>query len=235
MTKTDLRPTEPDTRRVSISVLISGKKIPREIHLHSVIVQTEVNSIPSALISIRDGEAASGEWSASEDTYFIPGNEIEISVGYQGIEESIFKGIVTRNSLRVRQAQRELYIECRDRSILMTIARNSRLFANVKDSDIASALLGAYGLSGTIEDTPVTHAEITQYDCSDWDFLISRMDATGYVSFVDKGKVSIIKPGIESTASATIRYGSNVIEFDADIDGSSQYGRVTAKSWNPSD
>src|SRR5690606_30504771 len=87
---------------------------------------------------------------------------------------------------------------------------------------------------GDIEDTPVTHAGMVQYDVTDWDFLMSRIGSVGFISVAHDGKVDIIKPAVASTADATLRFGTNLIEFDMQIDGLQQYGGVKAQSWDPS-
>jgi phage protein D len=121
-----------------------------------------------------------------------------------------------------------------NKAILMTIAKKSNLFEDVTDSDVASTLLSDYGLDGDIEDSSATHAALVQYDVSDWDFLISRVEAAGLVIVTNEDKIDVVKPVLESTAVATIRFGTNLIEFDAEIDGCQQYGAVKAQAWDPS-
>lgn len=232
MNASGLLPIEIDTSRVSFTILIGGEELPSSVPVLSIAVSNEVNCVPAAYISIGDGDAALGDWLISNEEWFIPGNEIEIKAGYHSINETIFKGIVTRHSLCVRHQRRELNIECSDKAVQMTIKRNSNLFTDVKDSDIASTLLQPYDLVGTIEDTPVTHSEIIQYDCTDWDFLISRLESVGFVSLAQNGKIDIHKPVIASSAIATVRFGKNLIEFDSEIDGCKQYGTVKAQVWD---
>ena len=229
-----LLPITQNTSRVSFAIKINGEEMPASVPVMSIVIYNEVNRIPSASICVADGDAALADWAVSNTDWFLPGNEIEILAGYQSENETVFKGIVTRHSLCVRQQRRELNVECRDKAILMTISRNSALFSDVKDSDIASTLLEAYGLVGSIDDTPVTHDEIIQYDCSDWDFLMSRIDSVGFVSIAHDGAVDITKPEVATEAVATIRFGTNLIEFDAEIDGCQQYGSVKAQAWDPS-
>jgi Rhs element Vgr protein len=229
-----LLPIEGDTSRVSFAIIVNGEEMPSSIPVLSVVVQNEVNRIPVAYISVADGDPSAGDWMVSNDAWFVPGNEIEILAGYHGVNESIFKGIITRHSLYVRQQRRELNIECRDKAILMTTVRNSTLFSDVKDSDIAATLLQAYELDGVLEDTPVTHEEIIQYDSTDWDFLISRIESVGFVSIAKEGKIDIQKPVVESVGLATLRFGANILEFDGEIDGCKQYGTVKAQAWDPS-
>jgi len=233
MSNTELLPIEQDTSRISFTIKINSEKLSELINVISVSVHNEVNRIPAAFICIGDGDAATADWPASNEDFFTPGNEIEILAGYHGIDENIFKGIITSHSLKVRQGKRELNVECRDKTILMTIARKSNLFEDVTDSEIATSLLSEYGLDGSIEDSSVTHAAVVQYDSTDWDFMISRIESAGLVTINNKGKTDIVKPVLESTALATIRFGTNVIEFDAEIDGCNQYAAVKAQAWDP--
>lgn len=234
MSDTALLPIEQDTSLVTFTIKVNGQDLPSGLLIRTITVHNEANRIPSALICIEDGDVMLMDWAVSNDTFFVPGNEIEILAGYQGVDESVFKGIVTRHSLRARLMHTELQVECRDKAVLMTIARNSALYADQKDSDIASTLLGNYGLAGNIADTPVTHAGMVQYDVTDWDFLMSRLSVVGFVSVAHEGKVDVSKPAVADAADATLRFGTNLIEFDMEIDGSQQYGGVKAQSWDPS-
>src|SRR5438105_2376243 len=234
MSLTDLLPIEQDTSRASFTIKINGDAVPASVNVLTMAVQNEVNRIPAAYISIGDGDTAKADWPVSNQELFVPGNDIEITAGYQGIEETIFTGIVTRHSLRVREGRWELNVECRDKAVLMTIGRNSNLYEQVADSDIAATLLDPFQLTGNIEDTPVTHAQMVQYDSTDWDFLISRIEAVGFVTIAHDGLIDVSKPVIDSSALATLRFGTNLIEFDAEIDGCQQYGSVTAQAWDPS-
>lgn len=229
-----LLPIEQDTSLVTYTISINGTEIPSGMLIRSIIVHTEANRIPSAQLHIEDGDVMLMDWTASNGDLFVPGNEIEILAGYHGINETIFKGIIARHSLRARLMHTELQVECRDKAALMTIARNSALYEEQKDSDIAATLLGNYGLSGDIEDTPVTHAEMVQYDATDWDFLMSRIGAVGFVAIAHDGQVDISKPAVAASTDTTLRFGTNLIEFDLEIDGMQQYGGVKAQSWDPS-
>lgn len=234
MNNTALLPIEQDTSRPSFTIKVNGQAVPAPLAVRSMAVYNEVNRVPAATICIGDGDAAQGDWPVSNQDLFIPGNEIEIMGGYHGIEESIFKGIVTRHSLRARQGRRELNVECRDKAVLMTITRNSNLFEDVTDSNVAATLLDQYGITGAIEDTPVTHAQMVQYDATDWDFMISRIESAGLVTIATGGKINIQKPVLDTTALATLRFGNNLIELDAEIDGCHQYQSVKAQAWDPS-
>lgn len=228
-----LLPIEQDTSRASFTITVNGQVLTGAVSVLSVVIYNEVNRIASATLCISDGDPALQDWPVSNEELFVPGNEIEISAGYHGIDESIFKGIVTKHALRVRQGKRELTVECRDKAVLMTITRNSAVFEEMTDTGVANELLTQYEINGTIEESSVTHAEMVQYDATDWDFIISRLEAAGMVTIAKEGKIDVAKPVVEGSAIATLRFGENILEFDAEIDGSKQYGSVKAQAWDP--
>src|SRR5439155_3656291 len=117
MSTDTILPIEQDTSRVSYTITINGTQAPSTMSVISMAVQNEVNRIPTAWLSIGDGDAALADWQVSSEELFVPGNDIEITAGYEGIEETIFKGIVTRHSLRIREGRWELNVECRDKTV----------------------------------------------------------------------------------------------------------------------
>ena len=71
-----------------------------------------------------------------------------------------------------------------------------------------------------------------QYDSTDWDFIISRMEANGKVCTVKDGKLTAKKPDLSATALLDAVFGSSVLEFDADLDARNQYQSIKAATWN---
>ena len=194
----------------------------------------EVNRIPTAYLIFGDGDPATGEWTLSSEEYFVPGNEISIYAGYQSENEVIFTGIVVGQSLRVRNNRFELRITCKDKAIAMTTTKKSRHFVEVSDSDAVNEILDDYDLQvGDIASTDITHTDLVQFEVCDWDFIVMRMEANGLVCITDINGFNIIEPSMDGETIATIQFGSNVIEFDGDIDARRQLGSVTSLSWDP--
>lgn len=233
MSDETLLPIEQETSLVTFTVTVNGELVTGDIPILSITVWNEANRIAGATLVVSDGDAALADWPVSAGELFLPGNEIEITAGYHGLEEIIFTGLVASHSLRLRQHSSELQVECRHKSSLLAIGRKSALFKDQKDSEIAATILDAQELTGQIEDTPVTHAEMVQYNATDWDFLITRLDALGFVAVANLDKIDIIKPAVETEGVATLRFGTNLLEFDGEIDGYLQYGSVKAQSWDP--
>ena len=95
---------------ITYTVLIDGEAIPGEIQVLSAIVSNEVNRIPSATIVILDGDSATQDFSKSNEDLFVPGQPIEITAGYHSDEETIFKGIIIKHSVKVRSNTSNLII-----------------------------------------------------------------------------------------------------------------------------
>jgi len=220
---------------VTLKILLEGEQLSSAYQVLNVVVEKEINRIPTAKIVLVDGDPASQEFELSNQDLLIPGKEIEIQAGYHGDEETIFKGIVIRHNLRIRSNQSFLIIECKDQAVKLTIGRKSKYFYESKDQEILEEIIDAQSLEMEIEETNYQHKELVQYNVSDWDFCITRAQANGKVCIVDDGKVSIHKPKYEESEIETVSFGATLLEFDAEIDARSQVSKVTSYGWNSGD
>jgi len=223
-------PATPDV--CTVAILIDGAEIPGEFHLLSVAVTREVNRIPSAVVQFQDGEAAKATFAASSGDYFIPGKKIEIQLGYSSKNDSVFKGIIIKHSIKVRKNSSRLVVECRDEAVRMTQGEKCRYFTEQKDSDIMEDIIGVYQLEKDVQATTVDLKEVTQYHATDWDFLLCRAEANGLVVTVTDGKITVDLPGSDSEPVVTVTYGATLLELDAEIDARLQSKGITAGSWD---
>src|SRR5690606_21730217 len=166
---------------------------------------------------------------------FVPGKEIEIKAGYHSEEDSIFKGIVIKHSLKIRPSQSFLIVECKDKAVKLTIGRKSKYFYESKDSEVLEEIIDGFGLEKDVETTNVTHKELVQYNVSDWDFLVTRAQANGKICVVDDGKISVKKPDVSQQPVETVAFGATLLDFDAEMDARNQFQKVTSYGWNASD
>jgi Rhs element Vgr protein len=219
---------------VTLTVLVNGEAIPGTVQIYSVDVWQELNRIPRAQIAVLDGSVADETFQVSDEDWFIPGNEIEVQIGYQSEEEMVFKGIVTGQSIKVRpNGNSILMVDCADPSVKMTTTPRSRYFYEVKESDVFETIIGNYsGLSPDVEVTAYTHKELLQFQSTDWDFILSRADVNGQFVVVDGGTVAIKSPDFGQEPVAAVKYGNNLLEIDAEIDGTNQFAGVKGFSWD---
>ena len=228
-------PSEQPKTVVTSTITSGGTQIPETCHVLSVVVSKEVNRIPVATIVIADGDPAAQSFEMSNKAEFEPGKEIEIKLGYRSSEETVFKGIVVKHSIKTRKKNSLLIIECRDKAAKMTAACKSHYFKEMKDSDVMEQLIDTYGLDKDVEGTSIEHQQLVQYNCSDWDFLVCRADAAGMLCIPNDGKLSIKKPNFSGETVLTVQYGATIHELDAEIDARLQYKAVKGTMWNYTD
>ena len=226
-------PATPDV--CTVSILIEGTEISGEFQVQSICVTRELNRIPTATIELQDGEAAKATFSASNTEHFIPGKKIEIQLGYRSKNDSVFKGIIIKHSIKIRKNGSQLIIECRDEAVKMTSGANNRYYTDKKDSDIMEEIIDLYGLKKDITATTPNLKEVVQYDASDWDFLLCRAEANGFVVMVEDGKIAAAPPATGETPVISVRYGATLLELDADCDARWQSKGIQASSWNATD
>ncbi len=220
---------------VTFKILIEGSEISAAYQVKNISVEKEINRIPFAQLVFIDGEASSQDFNLSNEDLLIPGKKIEIKAGYHSDDVTIFKGIIIKHSIKIRESNSVLIVECRDEAVKMTIGRKSNFYYESKDSDIIEELIGKYSLENEIESTSFINKEMVQYRASDWDFIMTRAQINGQICTVNDGKITISKPNLSQDAIETVAFGATLLDFDAEMDARNQFNSITAYGWNPSE
>ncbi len=224
-------PANPDL--LTFSIKVDGEAISQEYHIGNITVHKEINKIPSASIKIYDGDPSRETFPVSDSELFLPGKEIEISLGYHSAEGTAFKGIIVTHSNRISSSSSELTIECKDPAVKMTVGRNSKHYNNVTDSDVAEELIGNYqGITADIESTSIQHKDLVQFNTTDWDFIVSRMDSMGYICLVNDGTFTTKKPALGEDAKLEVLFGATMLDYSGSIDTRLQPKAVKASAWD---
>jgi Rhs element Vgr protein len=216
----------------TFALLVEGQDVAGQFHVMALEVNRELNRIPSALIELRDGDAAQATFQASEANYFIPGKTIEIKLGYRALNETVFKGVIVKHAIRVRKNASRLVVECRDEAVKMSTEAATRHFSGQSDSDIIEQLVSGHGLRHEVESSGAALEELVQYQATDWDFMLCRAEANGQVVLADDGTIRVMRPSTSGDAALSLRYGATLIELDAEIDARQQSKEVRASSWS---
>lgn len=216
----------------TVTVLSGGQEVPRSYPIASVMVNKEVNRIPAATLIYQDGEASKQTFALSDTDLFIPGKEIEIKVGYGGKDETIFKGIVIRNSIKVRKNGSLFTIECRDKIFAASITPQEKYYKDQKDKEIIEDILSAWSLQKEVGATTYKHPGLVQYHLTDWDFLLERARANGLLVAIDDGKATIKAPDLSQQPTETVQYGSSLLELDLEMDARTQPAGLKSYLWD---
>ncbi|AXT53603.1 type VI secretion system tip protein VgrG [Aquimarina sp. BL5] len=227
--------TPQGTELATYRILVDGTELEGAFTVRSIATTKAINKIPTAHIELLDGSVAAADFTSSNEDILIPGNEMEIKMGYQGDEETVFKGIIIKHGIKTlgTNANSLLIIEAKDLAIKTTIGRKNRYFSEVTDSEMIETILGDYSdLSIEIEATTNTQEQMVQYYCSDWDFLVTRAEANGHLIMVDDATIKTSAPDYAQEPVASLAYGHNILEFDFEMDARNQFSTIETRSWD---
>lgn len=218
----------------TFDILINGTLVDPGYQILSISVVKEINRIPTAKVILKDGDSADESFKISEKEEFLPGKSITIKNGRDGNNKQLFKGVIVKHGIKVKESgETELILDCRDNAIKMTLGRHNTYFENSTDSEIMESVVNNYGdLQSDIEATNLTHIEMVQHHCTDWDFLLMRAEANGLLLMVDDGKINIKPPETSSNPALAVLFGSTLIDFEAEMDARTQWSSVEAQSWD---
>lgn len=227
-------PVSSETYLITYQVLANGSPIDGAYNVISIQVHKEVNKISTCEIEILDGSPSKEDFPISDSSTFVPGTSIEVKMGYESNNETVFKGIVLRQGLKVKKDKGPVMeVVCKDEAIKMTVGRKNAYYKQTTDSDAISKVIGNYsGLSADVSSTSGQLPEIVQYYSTDWDFILSRAEFNGMIVTTESGKVSVKDPNSETDVVLEVVYGQDILDFDASIDALNQYKSVKANAWD---
>lgn len=219
---------------VSVTILCDGTALATTTEIVSVDIQFNINRISTATLVLLDGDMPNATFPLSETETFKPGAAVVIQLGYNQKVTNIFTGMVIKHSIKISgDNNARLIIECKDKAIAMTVGRKNANYIDKKDSDIITALVGAYaGLTADVAATTTTHKELVQFYCSDWDFMVARAEANGMLVNLDAGTVNVKAPAVSASPVLSLTYGIDIIDFSADLDARHQFQKVSGNAWD---
>jgi Rhs element Vgr protein len=219
---------------VSFTVKVNGNPVTESENIFAIYIEKKINRIQVARITLIDGSASSEQFAISSSSVFVPGAELIVEAGYDNTTQTIFKGIITGQSIRIAENIGSLLeVECRDAAIKMTVGRKSLSWSKKKDSDIISAVVGNYSsLSVTVSATSTSWPSQIQYYATDWDYILSLAEANGLIVAVSDGAIKVSAPGSNTSPVVSVSYGDGLYEFNASLNAVSQLGSVSAQSWD---
>lgn len=218
----------------SFTITANGKVID-SMQVVSVQCWTEVNRLPGARLVFFDGSASEQNFDLSASDSFVPGVTLEIAAGYDGLNSTLFTGVVTKQSLEISEnGAPRLIVEATDNSIKMTLARSNAIFESMTDSQIISKLIEASGLTAKVQSTSTQQPVVVQYYCSDWDLMLIRAGVNGMVVVASGNSVSVAPPDTGTSPTLTLTFGESIYELALTMDAETQYAAsaLTSYSWD---
>lgn len=215
------------------TILVNGTAIAAIYRVMSVKVSHTAHKIPEAEIVLLDGDVSTETFDVSNGSDFIPGNEIEIKAGYHGQEETIFKGMIVKQGIKILQGQSSILTIIAKHKIFKTVLnRKNNSFKDKKDSEIIEDLITE---SKEVDATTIQHKHLLQSFCTDWDFINLRAEANGMFVLPTYDKILVKKPILDADPILSLYYGSSILEFEAEMDARNCFSEIKVSGWSAAD
>jgi phage protein D len=131
-----------------------------------------------------------------------------------------------------------------DPSRRLQTSRQTRSFAQMKDSDIARQIASEHRLDmGTVDDSGAVHPHLSQANQTDWEFLTGRAREIGFKLAVSDGKFFFQKAvdpsggpatgDFDSTDPLDLVVGTSLLEFNPRLTTGGQVKEAVVRGWDP--
>ncbi|TNE48126.1 MAG: phage late control D family protein, partial [Bacteroidetes bacterium] len=202
---------------VNADIRIAGKPILDTVQIIAIQVHRTLGRVPTAEVGVYlpfEAEEAK-MFALSSSDLLRPGQEIELRAGYDNENQTIFKGIITGQSIRTLEGKGiVLTVYCSDKAEALMQDRQTVSYHDIKDSALISNHILEHGLQSDVEATTTTHDQLVQYNSTDWDFILRRAAANGLLLYAEDGKVYAQKPATGSAPVLQIDFSLDVLDFD---------------------
>ncbi|WP_168120984.1 contractile injection system protein, VgrG/Pvc8 family [Paenibacillus sp. HB172176] len=161
------------------------------------------------------------------------GKKLVIKMGYHDKKSSVFDGIITGYSLEyTTNANVNIIVTAMDRSLLMMRTSHSKMWSNMKISDVVSQIAGEYSLSPSVDATTTQRATIEQIGVSDYHFLRSLAEELDYLFYISEKNLYFKKHSFSSEPILELKYGLDLLHFNLHVDVTGQTSKVTVRGYD---
>ncbi|MGG1635316.1 phage late control D family protein [Paenibacillus sp. NRS-1760] len=231
----DLESKYGDFSAPEVDILIEGQLI----KLSNMAVEwVDVEQTTDAQADIARFSISNGYiWSESRmqwvGTTIAVGKKVQIKLGYADKKSLVFDGIMTGYTIDYpSNGSPSIVVTAMDRSFLMMKTSHSKVWNQMKDSDVVRQIAGNYGLSVDLDDTGVTKKTIEQIGVSDYHFVRSLAMDNDRHFYVEASKLIFKKPKTSGAPLITLKYGKNLVQFTLTVDASSQTSQVKVRGYD---
>jgi len=219
----------------TFTIRVAGSAIPGSYGVLSLDIVHEIGRIPYAHLVLQDGDTAEQTFAISESDTFVPGAEIEIDLGYDREEQTVFRGVVVRQRIDApgRGASR-LHVEALHPCYRMARGRRSRAWVDVTDADAIGDLAADRGIAFDGSST-TRRPQLFQHQASDWDFAVLRSERIGQLLSAEPDGLRMFHAEPTAAPGLDLEYGINLFSFNLELDAADQAEQVEVGAWNPAD
>ena len=233
MSNTINKPSDSKNKVISYEIRINGSTINKKFKICRIISRKKVNKIGRATIYIFGGDTENNNFNESDEKIFDNGNEIEIKLGYEQQNNTVFKGLIDshgvslNNGYQKKRSKSLLIIECVDKAIKLTNSYTTDIYEELSDSNIFKNIIQKVsGLNSSIDETQYIHPIFPKYNNNDWNFLIERSMSLGLLVFNSNNNINIKNPSFSKQSELTVSNNGSTVSFYANQSSSNQYNKI---------
>ncbi|WP_214628607.1 phage late control D family protein [Paenibacillus agaridevorans] len=177
------------------------------------------------------------EWSTSNlqwvNTKIAPGKTLIVKLGYADKKGQVFDGIITGYTVDYPASGSPIVtVTAMDRSFLMMKSSKSKVWKEMKDSDVVQTIASEYGLTADVDALTVKKTTIEQIGISDYHFVQSLAQDNDYLFHVTGSKLHFRKRKTSGTPLIELKYGQSLREFTFTADVSGQTSEVKVRGFD---
>ena len=173
-------------------ILCAGKVLENFVAVR-VEIRRSVQWIPEASIVLQRPKGSKTTWwkeCSALAAKCMPGEELTIKEG----SLEVFKGLIVEQSVVFKDKEFRLLVKHPLQRLVNTL--RSQVFQDQDDGQIISGVLKEHGVSATTSQMTTKHPQMIQWDCSDWQFLQSRLAAYPVWLIPTRDKVECRPPAL---------------------------------------
>ncbi len=226
--------TPPETRQMSQAYLkLDGADVQTSVMADLLRVRVE-GSVH--LPDMAELEFDNPDMTLSDQALFKPGQQLQISFGRaeEKNPEPVFDGEIVATNLELGTlGSVRLKLRAYDRAHRLHRGRNTQVFKNMSDSDIASQIAQREGFQADVQSTSPVHDYVLQDNQTDWEFLRQRAAIYGFEVQV-AGKTVLFKPPpSKERESVSLAWKQQLTSFSATMTTGDQVNEVVVRGWDP--
>lgn len=216
---------------IDLELLINSQNNNLHTSVESITVEYEVNKIPYAKINLVTDNHLQNNERGTENAFAVD-DEIEVKIRENDEMKTLFKGIILEVKKTMSASGFRVQLECKDN--VARLLTTQEMIPDEAFQDKFDRLLNQHSISNTVELESFGEEQISIVDnLMPWDFILSYLDALGYLTTIKQGKFSAIPSTAQEEATTELQFGVNI--FDLEYRRSSVVSSVAIEYWNIGD
>ncbi|HEX9062460.1 MAG TPA: hypothetical protein VF941_19990 [Clostridia bacterium] len=227
-------PAGPIAGNPTFDIIIENVDIKsKDVMVESVIVDTSILKADSFHFKVSnafDQENSSYKW---VDEFFVPGKPIEIKMGYDKKNKTVFEGFITLVSFDYTgKGEAVVTVSGMDASIKMMIGINSFSWEKKKYSDVVKEIAEKYSLSTAIDSTEIENEKVEQNRKTNYQFIRDLANRCNFEFFIKGKKLYFRKPHKNKDEIVNLDMRRDSISFEVNHDIADQVDTVVVRGWD---